>query len=223
MKRYDIYARIHKALRASMADTLVALGRMDPRDDCDVRETLSRLEDLLAFCESHVEHESAYIHAAIEALAFGSIRECAAEHAAHGREIDELRALASAVGANGDAAHRLYRRAAGFVAGQLAHMEREESENNALLWALFSDTEIQAIEERMMRAFEPGAAMQGLRWMIPSIHHGERVALFDKLRAAPLPVREGALALARTHLRPAEFRKLEGALAQREPEATLAS
>jgi hypothetical protein len=65
--------------------------------------------------------------------------------------------------------------------------------------------------------------MHAMRWMLPSIHHGERLRVFDSARAAPGAVLEGKRAIARTHRRPAAFAKLEQELAQRAPEATLAS
>jgi hypothetical protein len=40
--RPDGYRFIHKALRLFMADTLAAVGRMDPADACDVARAWSR-------------------------------------------------------------------------------------------------------------------------------------------------------------------------------------
>lgn len=34
--RVDLYVGIHKAMRALMADILVAVGKMDPADDSEV-------------------------------------------------------------------------------------------------------------------------------------------------------------------------------------------
>ncbi|MDO8280703.1 MAG: hypothetical protein Q7T63_21630, partial [Burkholderiaceae bacterium] len=52
--RFDMYTGIHKALRALMADTLLALGRMDPRDEADVAQASQRVLELLDFCGSHL-------------------------------------------------------------------------------------------------------------------------------------------------------------------------
>ena len=223
-ERHDIYARIHKGLRAFLSDTLVALGRMDPRDGCDVRDTLARLEELLAFCEGHLEAEDAYVHAAMEARRPGSAMVRIGEHVHHVRDIEELRALARELEKAPAAgrARALYRRFATFAAENLVHMEQEESANNAVLWALFSDDEIRAIEARIVASHAPAESMQALRWMLPSVHHGERLFLLEGLRRAPAPVLEGALGLARAHLRTTEMEKLERDVAQRAP-ATLAS
>lgn len=225
MERHDIYARIHKGLRAFLSDTLVALGRMDPRDPCDVRDTLARLEELLAFCDGHLEAEDAFIHATMESHWPGSAMTRIGEHVEHARHIAELRELAAAL-TQAPSTHRaraLYRRFATFAAENLVHMEHEENANNAVLWALFSDAEIRAIEARIVASHAPAESMQALRWMLPSIHHGERLGVLEGLREAPAPVLEGALALARAHLRPTELGKLDRDFAQRESAATVAS
>lgn len=224
-ERHDIYARIHKALRAYLSDTLVALGRMDPRDGCDVRDTLARLEELLSFCEAHLEVEDAHVHAAMESRRPGSAMLRITEHVEHGREIAALRARAAqlAESASPQSARELYRRFATFAAENLVHMEHEESANNAVLWALFTDDEIRAIEGRILASHAPAESMQALRWMLPSVHHGERLFVLEGLRHAPAPVLDGALGLARAHLRATEMEKLERDFPQRVPEATAAS
>lgn len=216
MNRHDLYARPHKALRAMMADTLVALGRMDASDECEVRDTLARLEELLAFCERHAVLEDEFIHRALDARCKDGACPFAVDHFGHAREIEALRAAAHS------RAPDLYRRVAAFIGANLLHMEREEREANALLWEHFSDAELAAIEVRLRASITPGEAMQGLRWMLPASSHAERVALFGSLRNAPPTLYESALAIARTHLREGDLRKLDAALAQREP-ATLAS
>jgi hypothetical protein len=225
MERHDIYARIHKGLRAFLSDTLVALGRMDPHDGCDVRDTLARLEELLDFCEAHLEAEDAFVHAAMEARRPGSALARLSEHVEHARDIEALRTLARELAAAPSIAHAraLYRRFATFAAVNFVHMEHEEQSGNAVLWMLFSDDEIRAIERRIVASHAPAETMQAMRWMLPSVHHGERLFLLDGMRAAPEPVLQGALGLARAHLRPTELQKLERDLAQREAAATLSS
>jgi hypothetical protein len=225
MERHDIYARIHKGLRAFISDTLVALGRMDPADACDVRDTLARLEELLDFCGAHLETEDSFVHAAMEARRPGSATPRITEHVHHVRDIEALRAAARelAQAPSPASACSLYRRFAAFAADNLVHMELEERSNNAVLWALFTDDEIRAMEARIVASHAPAETLQALRWMLPSVHHAERLALLEGMRTAPPPVLQGALGLARTHLRASELEKLERDLAQRAPAATAAS
>ncbi len=211
MSRHDIYRRPHKALRAAMADTLVALGRADPGDDCEMREAVARLEELLGMCEKHAALENEFVHRAIEDKHWGASSAFALDHHRFETAIDALR---------GDGRRRdpgLYRRAAAFVADNLRHMEEEESAGNAVLWELFTDAELVAIERRLVASIPPGDAMRMLRWMVSGLGADERVEMFQGLRMAPAGVMAGALAVAEQHLQPAEFARLEAALAQREP------
>src|SRR6218665_2232569 len=81
--RMDMYAGIHKALRAFMADTLLGLGRMDVDDDLEFAQTCDRVMQLLALCRSHLHHENQFVHAAMEAFEPGASAAIEAEHAGH--------------------------------------------------------------------------------------------------------------------------------------------
>ena len=206
MSRVDLYARPHKALRAMMAATLVAIGQADPHDEGEMREAQSKLEELLALCERHMQVENEFIHRAIDAKRQGAACALAAEHAEHAAAIESLRAAGAA------RAPDLYRRLAGFVAENFQHMEHEEREGHAILHALFGDAELAALEQRIVASVPPAEKMQMLRWMLESMGHGERVALLTDLRHAPGPVFDAALAVARTHLEPVAVDRLEAAL-----------
>ncbi|MDP2022537.1 MAG: hypothetical protein Q8L16_16775, partial [Hydrogenophaga sp.] len=65
--RENLYAGIHKALRAVMTDTLLAVGRADPSDPQDVADASGRVIGLMSLCEAHVQHENSFVHPAIEA------------------------------------------------------------------------------------------------------------------------------------------------------------
>lgn len=206
MKRHDIYGRAHKALRALMADTMVALGRADLEDDCEARDAEARLAEMLAFCEAHARLENEFIHRALDERRPGASGAFAHEHARQAGDIEELRALA----ARRDPA--LHRRVAAFVAANLLHMEDEEACANALLHELFSDAELLAIERRLVASKPPGESMETLRWMLPAMSHPERVAMLRGMRQAPGGPFEAALAVARAHLPPREAQRLEEAV-----------
>jgi hypothetical protein len=60
--RVDMYAGIHKAMRALMADTLLALGRMDCDDGLELAQTTQQVLALMDACASHLKHENEFIH-----------------------------------------------------------------------------------------------------------------------------------------------------------------
>lgn len=216
--RYDIYARIHKGIRAIMSETLSATGRCDWHDRDECAQTLAQVRDLADFCFAHLTHENQFLHPALEARAPTTSMAVAHEHVEHEAAIKRLRTQAAAVEMlNGDArlaaGEALYRMLAAFVGENFLHMHDEETRHNAVLWATYSDAEIAGIEQALVRSLTPAENQQSMRWMIPSMTHQERVALFAGMREhAPAPVFEGTLAMARGLLPAADWNKLNAAL-----------
>ena len=100
-----------------------------------------------------------------------------------------------------------------FIGINFEHMDHEEHEHNAVLWAHYSDAELFGIEAELQAALSPAERAQGLRLMLGALDHGERVKLLGGMRAhAPAAVFEGALALARSLLAERDWQKLERAL-----------
>jgi hypothetical protein len=217
--RVDLYAGIHKALRALMADLVTGLGRMDPGDDADVNATLGRFLDGLALCEKHMRLEDEFLHPAIEARRPGATARADLEHAGHAADFEALRRavaafLAAAAPARRAGAHALYLQAARWMADHVAHMEHEEAHHNAALHEAYSDAELLEIHARILARVPPEAMAKYLRWILPSTSHGERLALLQGLRAgAPHGAYAGALALARERLTARDWEKLDAALA----------
>ncbi|WP_342133416.1 hemerythrin domain-containing protein [Hydrogenophaga sp. OTU3427] len=218
LPRLDLYAGIHKALRAAMADTLLALGRCDPQDADDLDEAAERVRSLLCFCAKHLEHENAFVHTAMEARAPGSSGAAAQEHVAHVAAIDTLRAELGQLLAGPEAARaalllRFYQRLSLFVAENFEHMLVEETRHNAVLWARYSDAELAQVHNNLVASIPPAEMMDTLRWLLPHMHHGERVGMLSDMQAhAPAPAFDAALAVARFHLSERDWHKLGLAL-----------
>lgn len=216
--RYNIYALIHKGLRAWMCDVLAAVGRMDPHDPGDVAAGLGEVRALLAACESHLRHENEYLHAALEARAPGSASVTALEHDRHVQAMAALegsaRAVEAAAGsARAAAAMRLYRHLALFIADNLEHMHAEEVENHAALTMHYNEVEVFAIEQKIVGSLAPEEQMAVMRWMVPSAAPHERAALLSGLRQhAPRPAFDATLALLKPHLSEREWAKLGAAI-----------
>ncbi|MRD48814.1 hemerythrin domain-containing protein [Caenimonas koreensis] len=216
--RVDMYAGIHKALRALMSDTLLALGRMDCDDTLELADTTQRVLQLLDFCRSHLQHENDFVHTAIEARAPGASARIAHDHEDHERHIAELAAVTTAllgVPAQARAARvqHLYRELALFIAENFKHMHVEETAHNAVLWARYSDAELEAIHGALVASIPPEEMMFVLRWLVPFMNPAERAEMLKDMRLhAPAAAFEGALAVVRPHLTPREWEKLANAL-----------
>lgn len=216
--RFDMYRPIHKALRAFLSDTLVVVGRMDTDDDNDVALALDQARGLLAMLKIHLEDENRFVHTAMEARRPGSSRHTTHDHVEHecaladlGNLIDSVSRSASTERAS--AALALYRRLALFVAENFEHMNVEERDNTAVLWAEYTDEELMAIEASIVASVPPAARAAATRWMMQGLNHAERVGmLLGVRRSAPTEAFEGMLAVARGNLSPRDWAKLASAL-----------
>jgi len=216
--RLDLYAGIHKALRALMADTLLAVGRMDTDDALELAQTTGRLLQLLDFCSAHLQHENAFVHPALEARAPGASEAVAHEHEAHAHGIAGLRALTGQL-RQARAAERagmalgLYRQLALFVAENFQHMHVEETAHNAVLWSHYTDAELAGIHTALVASIPPEEMMFTLRWLVPFMNPAERAAMLADMRAhAPAPAFAAALQTVQPHLTEREWHKLARSL-----------
>lgn len=199
--RYNIYSLVHKGLRACMSHTLLDVGRSDWQDDEDTRRVLGDVRQLLELCKGHLEHENRFIHSAMEARRPGSSALTAADHGDHEQAIRALQATAllietaSAGEPRETAAKALYHDLATFVAENFEHMAVEETRNNAVLWAAYTDAEIRDIEQALVASIPPEKNLAMLRWMVPYLSPSERAQLLGGIRRqAPSEVFDAMLA-----------------------------
>lgn len=216
--RHDLYRGIHKALRAVMADTLLAAGRFDADDDAEVADVVARARILAGYCRHHLDNENAYIHPAMESRSPGSSSGTAMDHAHHLESIDALEQAIVALAMAGkdsrdDAAYELYLVLSTFVGENLAHMDVEERHNNAVLWRTHSDRELQDIEQAIVSGLTPDLLLAFMRWMIPAVTPSERAGMLGGMQAAmPQEAFAGILDVVLPYLNGEERAKLTDAL-----------
>jgi hypothetical protein len=216
--RVDMYTLVHKGIRAFMGATLGAVGRMDVQDPQDVSQVLAEVRALGTFLRAHLHHENQFVHPALEARRPGAARRTAGDHVEHERAIERLEAAARAVetaeeAARAGAALELYRELALFVAENLEHMHLEETENNAQLWSLYADEDLERIHEALLSSVKPEIFALGLRWMVPSMTPAERAALLTGMLARmPSEAFAGVLGALRPHLAERDWAKLMAAI-----------
>lgn len=216
--RHNLYAVIHKGIRAMMGEALPAAGRCDWTDRDDSVRVMRTVRELADFCAAHLAHENAFIHPAMERRAPTTSMAVAHEHVEHEAAIARLRTQLALIESLDGAARiaageTLYRQLAVFVGENYLHMHDEETRHNAVLWATHSDAELHALHHTLVASLSPEENRLAMRWMLPNASHQERVELLAGLRAqAPLPVFEGALAMLRALIPAADWQKLSGAL-----------
>jgi hypothetical protein len=216
--RFDMYSGIHKALRALMADTLLALGRMDAADELELAQTTQRVIELLEFCGSHLRHENEFVHTAIEARAPGASSAIAHDHGHHEEQIARLCVSAGSLRSmplesRPAAALDLYRQLALFVADNFQHMHVEETAHNAVLWARYTDAELVQIHGALLASIPPEEMMFTARWLVPFMNPAERTAVVGDMRAhAPAAAFAALIDVVRPHLSDREWVKLADSL-----------
>jgi len=218
--RVDLYVGVHKALRALLADTLVAVGRMDVDDPLELAQTTQRVLQLLDFMQSHLRHENEFVHPALEARSPGASSVIAYEHVGHEEEIAVLAAEATALlqataECRGADALALYRHLSLFMAHNFDHMFGEETAHNAVLWAHYTDAELGEIHGALVASIPPQDMMFAMRWMVPFMNPQERAAMLSDMQAhAPAPAFAAVLQMVRPHLSEREWEKLTASLSR---------
>jgi hypothetical protein len=216
--RLDLYTVIHKAWRAFLGDTLQRVGRLDVDDDAEREQVCLQVQALMQQMRLHLQHENEFLHAAIEARRPGGARHTRDDHVHHLDAIrnldDEALALRQArPGQRAALALRLYRQLALFVADNLEHMHLEETENNATLWALYGDGELEALHDQILAAVGPDEMARTVRWLAASLTPQELAGLFAGVRAsAPPAAFEALYDVAMAHLDESRRARLARAL-----------
>ncbi|NGY05779.1 hemerythrin domain-containing protein [Solimonas terrae] len=212
--RHNMYAVIHKGLRAMMGEALSAAGRCDWSDAADSGRTLAAVRELADFCASHLAHENEFVHPAMEARAPTTAMAATQEHVEHVAAIERLRTQMALIEALDPcvrtvAGEALYRELATFVGDNFLHMHDEETRHNAVLWATYSDAELQAIHQALVSSLSPDEMRQAMRWMLPNASHQERVELLGGMRGnAPAAVFDATMGMLRGLISAADWQKL---------------
>ena len=224
--RFDIYALIHKALRAQMSHALCEVGRTDWDDSHERDATLATVRELLGVCHGHLEHEETYLHPAIEAAEPRGRMLADSDHGRHQAAMETLFDLIAVVeratpSMRQNTGERLYRELALFVADNFEHMAFEEREHNRMLWSAYTDAEIHDIHRELVSSIPPAKMMETLRWMVPYSTAQERAQLLGgMLHTAPPGAFNAVMSMLQGTLRSNDMQKLTRALlTQRASEA----
>ena len=208
-----------------MTDTLSRVGSLPLEDEPAFHATLDQADALCQQLRHHVGHENDFVHPALEAAQPGSAERIRHEHVEH---LDAIASLEDAVLVLRRAApaqrpvlaQRLYRQLALFVADNLQHMNVEETAHNAVLWARYSDAELQALDGRIIASLTPPEMAHSLHWLARALAPHELAGLLAAVRPGmPPEAFAGVLDLVRQALAndDAAYQRALRGLAQAEP------
>jgi hypothetical protein len=179
---HNLFWRLHKALRACLCDTLMAVGSADSDDQGAVVNVLAQVRSMVLLCDGHMTQKSRHIHPAMEARSPGSTRASLHDHEQQQRAFAQIANLITQVEAasraeRGYALSALYQYLGRFVADCLAHMHAEEIHDQSVLSAAYGNAELAAIEARIVAGLTPQQRAIGLHWMLPAFTPRERISL----------------------------------------------
>ena len=189
MTRTDLYATVHKGIRALLCDTLKRVARTDFAAVDQAAGAAAAVQRLLEFLDEHARHEDEVIMPEIAALSPELHALLAADHAqidgAHGEIARLLRRLADATAAErGSLGRKLHEQLGGLVADHLRHMQREECAANRMLWAHRSDEQLEALQRHIVATLALPRLAQWLELVLPAVHPRERAGLLQGMRRA---------------------------------------
>jgi len=188
MDRFDLYTSIHKGIRAILFETARTVAATDfsrPEESARASDAIRRL---LGFLDEHAAHEDDVILPELAPLAPELFADLRAEHARTDGLQRELAGIATRLAGATERervslGRRLAERANGLVAAHLAHLAREESEANRVLWAHFDDGALLALQDRIVAAIAPARLAEWYALVLPAVSAGERRALIGGLLA----------------------------------------
>lgn len=203
-KRYNIFNQVHKALRSMLFDAADRLQQTDFDKRDEATEMVYDLEKVLYYFEKHAEHEDSFILPAVARYDAALVASFEEEHVADHALAESLRYTMAAweqadeVADMIDLGRRLLLTFNDFIAFNLTHMNREEDELNRVLWAYYTDQELQQIRQMLVATIPPGDLYDQSKWMVAASSNQELLVWLSGLQ------RKGQQALFDIHLRIAE-------------------
>lgn len=206
MHRIELYAPVHKGLRAEAFELARELSRADWNDDAQARAAAGRVARLVEFLAEHAQHEDTHLMPLVERAAPALARELESEHSRVDAALRELSTLAARIGEarNGGRAalgRELERRFQLALAEQLVHLQREEHEAEPALHARLDEAELVRAHDGILADIPPPRLAQWFELILPALGDEECARLLGGLHAsAPHDVFEALTTPARLRL-----------------------
>jgi hypothetical protein len=214
LKRYNVFNNIHKGLRHMLFQTQITIQQTDFAS-AEADAVIAELEHVLACYDTHADHEDQFILENIIEQEPQIAAELEKDHVVDHELSAKLRAQiatwkeAANSEAKEDAAKAIFYALNSFIAFNLYHMNKEETELLPLLWKHFTDGEILEMEHRIVASIPPPVLMEESRWMMRSISNNEISDWMGGIKlGAPAPVYQMFVQMAQEELPQARFAAL---------------
>ena len=191
MSRVDLYANVHKGVRAALSQTALLAGRTDFSSPAEAAEAARVALRLVALLDDHARHEDREVMPRLALIAPEVHADLQAEHARTEGLQRELADLAERLPSAPPAqrlslGRRLHDALWRLAAEHLRHMDREETSAMRALWAHYTDEDLEAIHARIVASIPPDAMAEWAAILLPAVSLPERTAMLAPL-AQKLP------------------------------------
>jgi len=207
---YDFYREIHKGIRLSMFELVLAAGRLDVADAGAVDGVLASQAALFDLLDLHHHHEHTFVQPLVVAHAAELAPIVESQHGDVDDGIAHLRGLADRLATASSprrsvAAHRLYLDLTELTSLYLAHQLVEESAVMPALRAAVPTEELLALDLAIRASIPPDAMAASLGVMLRAMNVDERCDMAGGMSMAPPEVFAGFRALAESVLPAGEW------------------
>lgn len=215
--RYPIYESAHKALRNLFSQVLFKAGNTDYSDAAASELLFTQSEELFRLLKSHAHSENTYMLSLLEE----KVRETA-EHDErdHVRlevlqeKAENMLAMIKAGTTDPRFTHAYYRALGDLYAEHLLHMLHEEEVTQEAFWQYFTDGELHAMVDNIVKGLKPEDSMAWFKYMIPALTQPERIAMLGGIKqAAPSQVLDAIFTTVGPYLLDKDYNSLRLAVA----------
>lgn len=215
-QRQNFYKSIHKGIRAVAHGMVDLAQRTDFTRPAEVDELRRVVEEAFTTFERHAAHETEFVTPVLRVCAPPLAIESDGEHREQALRLRDLRRALEAAARAGSAplGHAFVVGLSRFEGEMLLHMADEEERLMPALWAAFDDETLGGVQSALVASIPPAEKPKVLEWLLPALNGVERVETLESVRATvPPPVFEALQRIARRVLSPADWSRLEEALA----------
>lgn len=188
MNRYNIFYQVHKGLRAMLYETALCLQQTDFNTPEETEKSLAQLETVIALFEKHAHTEDTIVFAAIHAQEPALVSTFEQEHEEDNalaiRINGLLTAFKYAVSSEDKASigAGITQAFIDFMVFNLKHMAKEEDIINKALWRHYSDMELHALTQQILRALPSLTLDQYSKWMMRGLSNNEIIAWLRQVK-----------------------------------------
>jgi hypothetical protein len=184
--RADILTPIHKAIRRSLFETAMTLGRTDFSVAAEIEAAEHAVTVCLDHLREHAEHEDRHVIPELVRIAPELAQTFSQEHPELERASIAVESLWPRIAAQTGAERvslggELTRRFHALVAAAVLHMDREEREELPVLWDHFTDAELGQLSGRIAADIAPARMAEFGQLMFPALNGSEQRAMQQRI------------------------------------------